>query len=69
MTTTEKLEVAMKRLNISKKELAEKLNTSPQNLSKKFKFDDWRESELQKICDAIGVSLEIVIKMNDGRSL
>lgn len=66
ISTTEKLEIVMKRLNINQKELAEKLGTSQQNLSKKFKYDDWRESELRKICKTLGIELEIILKLDNG---
>lgn len=56
----------MKRQGYSKKELAERLNTSQANISKKFKFDDWRESDLKEICKIIGVELDIVLKLEDG---
>lgn len=48
MTTSEKLEVALKRQGFTQKELAERLGTSQQNVSKKFKFNDWRESDIKK---------------------
>lgn len=68
-TTSEKLEIALKRKNMTKKELAEKLGTSQANISKKFKFDDWRESDLKEICKIIDIELEIVLKFNDGSIL
>ena len=48
VTTSEKLEVALKRQGFTQKELAERLGTSQQNVSKKFKFNDWRESDIKK---------------------
>lgn len=38
----------MKRQGYTQKDLAEKLGTSQANLSKKFKFNDWRESDVKK---------------------
>lgn len=66
MTTSEKLEIALKRQGITKKELAERLNTSQANISKKFKFDNWRESDLKEICDTIGVEVNTIIKFKNG---
>lgn len=65
-TTSEKLEIALKRQGYTKKVLADRLNTSQANISKKFKFDDWRESDLKEICKIIGVELDIVLKLEDG---
>ena len=50
----------------TKKEIAEKLCTSQQNLSKKFKFDDWRESDIKEICNVLGIKLEIRFNFKDG---
>lgn len=69
MTTSEKLELALKRQGYTKKEVAEKIKTSQQNLSKKFKFDDWRESDVKEICHAIGIEVEVVLKFNNGETL
>lgn len=69
MTTSEKLEIALKRQGYTKKDVAEKINTSQQNLSKKFKFDDWRESDIKEICQVIGIDMEIVLKFDNGETL
>ena len=62
ITISEKLEIVLKRLNINKKELADKLGTSQPNISKKFKYNDWRESDVKEICSAIGVECETIFK-------
>ena len=36
-----------------------KLSDTPQNLNNKMKRNDFKESELQKIADALGYRLEI----------
>lgn len=46
---TDKIKILMIKRGMTQKELAEKLNCSQANLSKKFKLDDWRESDLQEI--------------------
>ena len=53
ITISEKLEIVLKRLDISKKELADKLGTSQPNISKKFKYNDWRESDVKEICNKV----------------
>ena len=65
-TVSEKLEIVLKRLDINKKELADKIGTSQPNLSKKFKYNDWRESDVKEICSAIGIECETIFKLNDG---
>ena len=66
ITISEKLEIVLKRLNINKKDLADKLGTSQPNISKKFKYNDWRESDVKEICSAIGVECETIFKLEDG---
>lgn len=69
LSTSEKLDIVMKRQGINQKELAEKLETSQQNVSKKFKFDDWRESDVKKICSILGIKAEIILTLEDGTKL
>ena len=66
MTISEKLEIVLKRLDVSRKELADKLGTSQPNISKKFKYNDWRESDVEEICSVIGVECETIFKLKDG---
>ena len=66
ITISEKLEIVLKRLDISKKELADRLGTSQPNISKKFKYNDWRESDVKEICSVIGVECETIFKLEDG---
>jgi transcriptional regulator len=63
------MEIAMKRQGYTQKDLAEKLGTSQANLSKKFKFNDWRESDVKKICSLMGINAEIILKFEDGTTL
>lgn len=49
--------------------LAEKLGCSQANISQKMKRDDFRESELKEIADALGCDLKIeFIDQETGRS-
>ena len=66
ITISEKLEIVLKRLDINQKELAEKLGTSQSNLSKKFKYNDWRESDVKEICSVLGIECETVFKLGNG---
>ena len=66
ITISEKFEIVLKRLDINKKELADKLGTSQPNISKKFKYNDWRESDVKEICSVIGVECETIFKLEDG---
>ena len=50
ITTSEKLDIALKRQGLKRKDLAERLGISQPTLSKKFKYNDWRESDIKKIC-------------------
>ena len=69
MTTSEKLDIAIKRQGYTQKEVAEKLGTSQPNLSKKFKFNDWRESDIYKICEVIGIKAELILHFENGENL
>ncbi|MSA02187.1 helix-turn-helix domain-containing protein [Lactonifactor sp. BIOML-A3] len=66
LSISEKLEIVLKREGVTKKELADKLGTSQPNVSKKFKYNDWRESDIKEICRAIGIESETVFKLSDG---
>lgn len=52
--------------DITQQELAEKLNTPQSNLSKKYKKDDWRESDLQEIAEILNADFKgyFVLKEN-----
>ena len=55
MAMVEKIRILLvKQGNISEAELARRLGTSPQNLSKKFKRDNLSEKDLQKIAEVMG---------------
>lgn len=45
--------------NKSEAELARMLETTPQNFHNKMKRDNFTESDLQEIADALGLKLEI----------
>ena len=43
---------------ITQADLANRLEVSQPTLSKKFKLDDWRESDLKKIAEVCGCQYE-----------
>lgn len=63
---TEAIKVLMVRCGTNQKELATKLGITQPTLSKKFKLDDWRESDLKEIAKICGCSYEGTFKLNNG---
>ena len=64
MSMTETIRIALvKRGNISESELARRMNISPQNLHNKLKRDNFTESDLREIADALG--LKLVLSFED----
>lgn len=55
---TEKVKILMIKKGITQKELADLLGITQPTLSKKFKLDDWRESDLIKIAEVCGCKYE-----------
>ena len=58
MGMTEKIKILMIKKDITQKELADKLEISQPTLSKKFKLDDWRESDLKQIAEVCECEFE-----------
>ena len=60
MAMTESIRIALvKRGNISESELARRMGISPQNLHNKMKRDNFTETDLKEIADALGLRLDI----------
>lgn len=60
MSMTEAIRIALvKRGNISESELARRMGISPQNLHNKMKRDNFTETDLQEIANALGLELKI----------
>ncbi len=53
-----KINMLLIETDINKQELADKLNTTPSNLSGKLKRDNFSEKELQDIAEACGATFE-----------
>lgn len=62
---TEKIRILMIKKNVSVKDLASRLNCTSQNLSGKFKRDNFSEKELQEIAAALDCSFEGRFVRND----
>ena len=66
MSLTDKIRILLvKRGNISDAELARRLGISPQNLSNKFKRDNFTERDLEQIAQALNCSLRVSFTLND----
>lgn len=52
---SEKIKILLLKENITIKELAQRLNTTPQNLTNKFKRDNFSEKELMAIAEVLNV--------------
>lgn len=59
MAASQKIRIAMLKRNISLNELAERLETSPQNLSGKFRRDNLSEKDMSDIAEVLGCELKI----------
>ena len=55
---TEKIRIAMTKKKVSVKELAAYLGCTSQNLSGKFRRDNFSEKELQEIAEFLGCTFE-----------
>jgi transcriptional regulator with XRE-family HTH domain len=55
ITTAEKIRILAKRKNKSLSYIAEKLGKTPANFLNQLARDDFRESDLKSIADALGV--------------
>ena len=60
MGMVEKIRIAcVKRGNITDAELARRIGVSPQNFNHKMKRDNFTETDLQEIAEALGLRLDI----------
>ena len=65
MGMTNKIKALCAMRGITQQELADKLNTPQSNLSKKYKKDDWRESDLQKIAEVLNADFKGCFILNE----
>lgn len=60
MSMVESIRIALvKRGNLSESELARRIGISPQNFHNKMKRDNFTETDLREIAEALGLRLEI----------
>ena len=64
---TEKIKILMIKKDITQKELSDLLAVSQPTLSKKFKLDDWRESDLQQIAKVCNCKYECSFLIGEER--
>lgn len=70
MGMTERIRILLvKRGNISEAELARRLGTTPQNLHRKLKRDNFTVSDLEEIAKAMDCTFESAFRMNDSGEL
>ena len=69
LTTAEKIKVLCKRRGLSLGELAEKTGQSRQNLSNKFARNDFVESDLRKMAEAMGCTYSATFTTPDGEQI
>lgn len=55
----------MIKCGITQTELAERLGVTQPVISKKFKLNNWRESDLEKIAKVCNAEYEMVFKFNN----
>ena len=63
MSVSKKIRIAMINKDISLNELAEKVETSSQNLNNKFRRDNLSENDMRSIADALGY--DVIITLTD----
>lgn len=61
----EKVEIALIKTNMTKTELANKLDTSVQNIHKRIKQDNMTEKQMQEIATALSGELVLKLKIGD----
>lgn len=62
---TKQIRMIMIMRDISVNELAKRLNTSPSNMTNKFKRDNFSENELREIANALDCKLDIAFVDNE----
>lgn len=65
LTLGEKIQVILKRRNMTLTQLGEKIGQSRQNMSNKMSRDNFTESEVNKIAEALNCDFDAVFTMRD----
>lgn len=61
----EKIEHVLLKRKMNKAELATALGVSSQNMYNKLKKDDFKESDMEKIAEALNCKLNVTLELND----
>lgn len=69
LNLSEKMRIAMLKLNVSQTQLAERSNQTQANLGNKLARNDFKLSEYEKLVTALGCELEVSIKLPNGDRL
>lgn len=69
LNLSEKLRIAMIKLNVNQTQLAERSGQSQKNLSNKMQRNDFKLSEYERLVTALGCELEVTIKLPNGDRL
>lgn len=65
LTTSEKIRIILKRRGVSITELAETISTTRQNLTNKLTRDNFTESDIKAIAQALDCSFKSTFVLND----
>ena len=68
-TMAKKINMLLIEMDITKQELAQRLGTTPSNLSGKLKRDNFSEAELQDIAAACGATFESHFITSTGKQI
>lgn len=66
LNLTEKLKITMLKQNVTQTELARLTEQSQNNLANKFKNNNFKLSEYEKLVNALGCELIVQIKLPNG---
>lgn len=69
LNLSEKLRIAMIKLNVNQTQLAERSGQSQKNLSNKMQRNDFKLSEYERLVTALGCELEVTIQLPNGDRL
>ena len=62
---SEKIRILLIKRKMTMSELADKIETTPQNLSNKLSRDNFNEKEMTVISQALGCKLNVYFEMNE----
>lgn len=66
LTVAEKIRVLLRRKNMTLGDLADAMGQSRQNLSNKMRRNNFQESDIRAIAEALGCTVEVIFTFPDG---